>query len=110
MTPALLKDRDGAIYALTSNNFEKRKQLESSQQVQWMFQSKALDRMATVNGRVNLIENASMRSEVIEEIGGKLGVFWKINSDPSSLVVIETIPEEGKLFLPMKGVTRSISF
>ena len=110
MTPALLKDREGAIYALTSTSFDKRKQLEASQQVQWMFQSKSLDRMATVNGRVNLIENPSMRSEVLEEIGGKLGVFWKLNSDPSSLVVIETIMEEGKLFLPMKGEKRSISF
>jgi pyridoxamine 5'-phosphate oxidase len=110
MTPAILKDRSNSIYAVTSLDFPKRSQLQEHPEVQWMFQSKSLDRIAYVSGRSNLIENPSMRAEVLEEIGGKLGVFWKQKADSASLVVIETVIEEGRFFLPMKGEYGTVSF
>jgi general stress protein 26 len=110
MTPALLKDRPGALYAVTSPDFVKCAQLDQNPQVQWMVQSRALDRIAHMNGKVNVIESASMKTEVLEEIGGKLGVFWKLNSDAEKLVVLETIIEEGRIFLPMKGETKTVLF
>ncbi|WP_020611468.1 pyridoxamine 5'-phosphate oxidase family protein [Sediminispirochaeta bajacaliforniensis] len=110
MTPAILKDRAGAIYAVTSLDFDKRRQLEANASVQWMFQNKGLDRIAYADGKANLIENASMRAEVLEEIGSKLGVFWKLNSDAGSLVVVETIIERGRSFLPMTGESRIVDF
>lgn len=110
MTPTLLKDRPGAIYAVTSPEFRKSTQLAANPKAQWMFQTKLLDRIATVTGLVNIVDNSAMKAEVLEGIGRKLNVFWKINTDPSKLVVLETVVERAEYFEPMKGVHESISF
>ena len=110
MTPGLLKDREGAIYALTSKSFSKVSQLKKNRNVEWQIQTRALDKIATIKGEMNLIDNSSLKKEVIETIGVRLNVFWKVNNDPSSLIVLETVISEGRLFQPMKGLRDIVSF
>ncbi|MGC9312661.1 MAG: pyridoxamine 5'-phosphate oxidase family protein [Sediminispirochaetaceae bacterium] len=110
MTPALLKDRPGALYAVTSKNFAKREQLDKNPKVQWMFQSRSLNKIIYLDGSVNLVDNSSMRSEVLEVVGPRLRVFWNINTDETSLIVLETVMESGLLFLPMKGAREQVKF
>ncbi len=104
MTPAILKDRSGALYAVTSRDFAKREELDEKPQVQWMFQSRSLDKILYVDGKVNVVENSSMLNEVLEVVGPRLRVFWNVNPDETSLVVLETVMEQGAVFLPMKGI------
>jgi pyridoxamine 5'-phosphate oxidase len=110
MTPTLLKDRKYAIYAITSKGFDKAGQLEDNPSVEWMFQTPQLDRVVNVRGKVNLMENPSLRSEVLEAIGARLGAFWKLKSDESSLLVLETVIESARFFKPMQGVRVDVSF
>lgn len=110
MTPAILKDRSRALYAVTSWDFAKREQLEARPQVQWMFQSRCLDKILYVEGSVNVVENSSMLNEVLEVVGPRLRVFWKMNSDETSLVVLETVMESGAVYLPMTGIKEQASF
>lgn len=108
MTPTLLKDRPGAIYAVTSPEFRKVKHLAENPHAQWMFQSKLLDKVVTVSGRVNVIDNSAMKAEVLEGIGRRLTVFWRVNTDATQLVVLETVMEHGFYFEPMSGVREII--
>ena len=55
MTPALLRGRTGAIYAVTSPRFGKVVQLEAQPEVEWMFQTPILDTIVTVRGRIRLL-------------------------------------------------------
>ena len=110
MTPAVLKDRNGALYAVTSKNFAKREELDERPQAQWMFQSRSLDKILYVNGSVNVVENSSMLNEVLEVVGPRLRVFWNVNPDETSLVVLETVIESGTVFLPMKGIREQATF
>ena len=110
MTPAIIRDRPGTIYAVTSPEFRKHAHLESNPKVQWMFQTRLLDRIATVRGVVNILDTSTLKSEVLESIGPRLNVFWKVNEDPSKLVVLETVIFEGSFFMPMKGVRETIAF
>ncbi len=110
MSPAFLKERRGALYAITSNNFAKLEQLKKNPQVEWMIQSRSLDKVMYVDGRVNVVENSSMVNEVLEVVNPQLRVFWNVNNDQSSLVVLETVIESGTLFLPMKGHREEIRF
>lgn len=109
MTPTLLGDRPGAIYAVTSPDFTKIAHLTENPKVQWMFQTRLLNRIATATGPVNVIDNSAMKAEVIEGIGRRLNVFWRVNKDPSKLVVLETIIEAADYFEPMKGVHEQIT-
>jgi len=110
MTPTLLKDRKYAIYAITSKAFDKTGQIEENSSVEWMFQTPQLDRVVNITGRVNLMDNPSLRSEVLEAIGARLGAFWKLKSDESSLLVLETLIESARYFNPMQGVRVDIDF
>ncbi len=110
MTPVLLKDREGAIYAVTSPKFEKARQLEENPKIEWMFQTKNLDRVITVRGEVSMIENSSLKSEVLEALGRRLTAFWKLNANERDLTVLETVCRGATLFLPMKGTKSTVQF
>ena len=108
MTPTLLEERPGAIYAVTSRNFAKREQLDENPRVQWMFQTRSLDKIIYVNGKTNLVDNASLLNEVLEVLAPRLRTFWNVNTDETSLFVLETIMERGRYFLPMKGTKEDV--
>lgn len=110
MTPTILPDRPGAIYAVTSPEFRKSAHLSANPKVQWMFQTRSLNKLLSVNGLVNVVDNSAMKAETLERIGRRLHVFWKINTDPSKLVVLETIIVEGVYFEPMKGIKEQVIF
>ena len=110
LTPAIIRGRSGALYNITSLDSDKLKQLEENPYVQWMIQSRALDRIITVNGKINIIENPFLRTEVLEAVGDRLGVFWKIHENDWELVVLETIIERATYYLPMKHVKETVEF
>lgn len=104
MTPALLRGRSGAVYAVTSPHFGKVGQLEAHPEVEWMFQTPILDTIVTVRGRINIVDNPSILSEVLETLGPFMRSFWKLKGDERDLVVLETIIEEAIYYKPMKGI------
>jgi general stress protein 26 len=110
MTPTLLPDRPGVVYAVTSPDFKKITHLEGNPRGSWMFQTRLLSKVATVSGPVNVVDNSAMKAEVLEGIGRRLNVFWRVNKDPSKLVVLETVIEKAEYSEPMKSVYEHISF
>ena len=110
MTPVVIKDRPGTIYAVTSPEFRKAHHLEKNPNVHWLFQTLLLDRIASVTGKINIIEASTLKSEVLEAIGPRLTVFWSLNDDSSKLVVLETVIREAVWFMPMRGIRETIVF
>lgn len=110
MTPTILKDRGGTLYALTARHFEKVRHIENNPKVEWNIQTRLLDKIVTLRGQVNLIDNSMLKTEVLEAIGPRLHVFWRINTDPSSMIILETIIESGSIFYPLKGIRQKADF
>jgi general stress protein 26 len=110
MTPAVLKDRPNVLYSITSSGFEKAKHLDKNAEAEWMIQTPALDTVINLRGKINLIDNPSLKTEVLESIGKKLTAFWKLNEQQENLLVLETIIEEGTFFKPMRGVKSKVRF
>lgn len=110
MTPGMLKGRPGALYTVTSPRSAKVAQLEANPNVEWMIQSRSLNEVVNLKGRVNVIDNPALKTEVIETIGSRLTVFWKVNPDEMDFVVLETIIEEAELFRPMVPERVKVSF
>ena len=104
MTPALIRGRSGAVFSVTSPGFTKVHQLAARPEVEWLFQTPVLDTIVTVRGRINVIENPSLLSEVLEALGPYMRSFWKLKGDERDLVVLETIIEEATYYKPMKGL------
>ena len=71
--------------------------------VEWMFQTPTLDEVISIRGLINVVENPSLRSEVLEVLGPRLQTFWKLAHDARDLVVLETVAEEATRYLPMQG-------
>ncbi|HZJ82544.1 MAG TPA: pyridoxamine 5'-phosphate oxidase family protein [Clostridia bacterium] len=110
MTPTTLKGRQGCIYTVAAKGSNKLMDLQQNEKVQWMIQSKDLDRIINIKGFINVIDNPSMRTEIMEAIGKRLNVFWKVNLKDTEFVVLETILEEAVYSEPMKGKVETICF
>lgn len=103
MTPATIRGRRGFLYTVTAPHFDKVEQLEKNDAVGWLLQSKALDEVLEVTGKGQVIDNPALKSEVLEAIGPHLTTFWRVNTDETELIVVETVIEEMTYFEPMKG-------
>jgi pyridoxamine 5'-phosphate oxidase len=68
-----------------------------------MFQNPALNAVITVRGTINILDNASIRAEVLEAVGPRLRAFWKLYQEERELLVLETILEEAVFYRPMSG-------
>ena len=110
MTLTTLKGRPGFIYAVAAKESKKVLELDKNTNVEWMIQSKSLDQIINIKGVVNILDNPSMRTEVLQTIGKRLEIFWKVNLRDTEFVVLETVLEEAIYFEPMKGKNEKISF
>jgi pyridoxamine 5'-phosphate oxidase len=110
LTPTMLRERPGAIYAITAPSFSKVLQVRTHPRVEWMFQTPTLDEVVSIRGAINVVENPSLRAEVLEVLGPRLSTFWKLAHDARDLVVLETVVEEATRFLPMVGRKDVVKF
>jgi pyridoxamine 5'-phosphate oxidase len=85
-------------------------QVRKNPRVEWMFQTPTLDEIVSIRGAINVVENPSLRAEVLEVLGPRLTTFWKLAHDPRDLVVLETVVEEATHFLPMQGRKEVVHF
>ena len=110
LTPTLLPGRQDVLYALTAPRFAKVLQLKTHPKVEWMFQTPILDEVVNVRGTLHVIENPSLRAEVLEALGSRLRTFWRLAHDTRDLVVLETLIEEATRYLPMDGRKEIVRF
>lgn len=109
MTPTTMKGRPGVIFAITAPGTAKREHLDKQPAVEWMFQNITLNEVIKVQGTANVLDNPALKSEVIQILGKKLHVFWKINSE-TDFVVLETIVEEATYMKPLTGIKETVKF
>lgn len=110
MTPVVLAQWPDAIFAITSPDFPKILQLNANNKVEWMIQTRALDQIINVRGGINILDNPSLKAQVMETIGKKLTVFWKINQEKTDFVILETVIDEASWFAPMKSLREIVKF
>ena len=97
MSPVFLDGVDG-LYAVTSRRFGKALAIEQKPSVHWMFQDKWLTEVLGIAGHAVLIDNPSLKAQVLEAIGPRLAVFWGQARNPDDLIVIETLLENGEYY------------
>ncbi|MFH2115295.1 MAG: pyridoxamine 5'-phosphate oxidase family protein [Spirochaetota bacterium] len=100
MTVTLLEREHRCLYTVSTAGTRKIKDIEADARVAWSFQTPSLDRIVSVRGKAGVLDNPRLKAEVLENLGGRLENFWKINPDPGKLVVIETYAESITLYLP----------
>jgi general stress protein 26 len=110
VTPGCVKERYGALYLVSEIHLSKVKHIKENPLASMMFQTRSLDRILSVKGRVNIISNPSILTETLECVGHNLHSFWKIETEHRELVVLEFIIEEAKYYLPLTGSVEIVSF
>lgn len=103
MTPLFLKDRTDNLYAITEKSSSKAQEVEQDPRVSWTIQSPALDRIATIEGSAKLVDNSSLKSEIMEVLGNKLNTFWTVHGESDDFIVIETAIGTGTFFHSRKN-------
>ncbi|HEX3019318.1 MAG TPA: pyridoxamine 5'-phosphate oxidase family protein [Chitinispirillaceae bacterium] len=110
ITPGCIQERAGTIFMISSRNFSKIGQIQNNPNAELMFQSRALDRIVNVKGKINLLNNPSIRAETLECIGRHLHTFWNLNQPDTDLLVLEMVIEQAVLYLPQKGSRITVDF
>ncbi|RLA39497.1 MAG: hypothetical protein DRR06_19040 [Gammaproteobacteria bacterium] len=110
MVPAVLKGRPKSLFALTSPEMGKYISEKCFPEVTWMVQTVALDKVITLKGKMNVIDNPSLKMEVLSIIGKKLHNFWKMDNKAKEFVVLETVLETGSYYVPLKALTERVTF
>jgi pyridoxamine 5'-phosphate oxidase len=110
MTPVLLDQWPETLFAVTAPDFPKIMQLDANNQVEWMLQTRALDQIINIRGGINVLDNPSLKAQVMEVIGKKLTVFWKVNKDKTDFVILETVIDEACWSAPVKGLKEVVTF
>lgn len=110
MTPIVLAGRPGLLYAVTMPGTAKLDDLEDNGAVEWLIQTRALTEVVTLRGQMRVVDNPAMRSEIMETLASRLGVFWRVHTHRTDWVVLETRLQEGQYFQPMKGRRETVKF
>ncbi len=110
MTPTILKGRPGAIYAISCPKFDWVQAIQNNPSVEWMIQRPSLNEIMRIKGEMRILDNPSLKSEILQEIASRLVVFWKVNTSSSEFVVLETAIQEVSHFLPMQGIQTIVKF
>ncbi len=110
MTPTILKGRPNVLFAVTSPDFVKVVQLGIHPEVEWMIQTRSLNEVVNLRGKINILDNPAIKSEVMEHLAKRLTVFWRVNIEKTDFIVLETIIEEVTYFQPMKGHKETVHF
>jgi len=110
MTPAMVRGRPGYLYAVSSVECRKVHHLQSCPAVEWLFQTPELNRIVAVQGRMSVIDNPQLKSEVLESIGPRLEVFWRTNEKKTDFIVLETVIDQISLYQPMKPLQDTVLF
>lgn len=109
MTPAVLQGRPGTIFAVTSPQFAKAIHLAAHPEAEWMLQTRALDEIVNIKCKISIIDNPSIKAELLETVGKRLSVFWKVNQE-MDFIVLEAAMEEAVYQRPMKGIKEIVRF
>ncbi len=106
MVLSLLKDSEKCFYAISSPNAHKCHDIKNNPNINLLIQDKALTKVISITGKAQIIDNPSLRAQVIENIGSKLSTFWRVNSDRDyGFIVIEILPEEANYLESFTGDT-----
>lgn len=103
MTPALLQNRSGYIYAVTDPDSLKTAHIKEHPQVEWTFQSTVLNEVVSVTGRASLITDSELLENIMNEIGLNLQIFWQLSKDTKNIVIIETEIIGLSCFYPLRN-------
>jgi pyridoxamine 5'-phosphate oxidase len=101
MTVAAVRGRPGYLYSVSAPDARKVRHIQTNPVVEWTFQSPELNLIVTVTGRMSAIDNPQLKSEVLEAIGPRLEVFWRVQ-ETMEFIVVETAIDEISVFEPMK--------
>jgi pyridoxamine 5'-phosphate oxidase len=110
LTPALQAGRPDAVFAITGAATKKVANLKDNPHCQWVFQNRSISEVLILEGVVNVIDNPSLKTEIIQSIGKQLTVFWKLNQELSDYVVLETLVESATYFKPSDGHRETLKF
>jgi pyridoxamine 5'-phosphate oxidase len=110
ITPGCIKERVCTVFMVSGSHFSKISQIHENPQAELMFQTRSLDKILNVRGKINLLDNPSIQTEVIECIGPNLGSFWKSNRAENDLVVMEFVIMEAVVYNPQKGTRITVNF
>lgn len=110
MTPGILHSRPYSLFCITTPESYKTLDIKNPSPVSWMVQNKSLTEIANCQGDLYLVDDPSLKQEVLELVAKHLVVYWKMNEAPNDFMVLETVLRSGSVFEPMENRREMVTF
>lgn len=110
MTPVLIDNYGPVIYACSVPAAKKIEHIKKCPRGEWMIQSRDLREIVNLAVDVRIIENPSLRAELMDILGPRLNMFFRANADSEDWVVLESRIISGEYFMPVKGYREKVEF
>lgn len=111
MTPAVLTHGGGArVFCFSIPGAAKIEHIGANSKVEWLIQTKDLREIVNIEGEARVVDNPSLKSELMEILGPRLAMFYKVNAGSEDWVTIETRIQRATYFRPISGVKETVEF
>lgn len=87
----------------------KAKDIVDNDRVAWSFQSPSLDTIVSLTGRARILDLPELKAQVLEALGRDLTTFWRVNTNPKHLIVIESTIDDISLYHPMQQAIHEVN-
>ena len=110
MTPAILPQRGGSIYAFSDANAMKIQDIMHQGEVKWLFQTHDLKEVVSARGITHVTTNPSIKNEVMDLLVSHLTKLWTLNLSHTETVVLETVITEATYTRPLDNYEITVVF
>jgi len=109
VTAAMLPGERRLLYCVTMAGTRKAKDIVDNDRVAWSFQSPSLDTIVSLTGRARILDLPELKAQVLEALGRDLTTFWRVNTNPKHLIVIESTIDDISLYHPMQQAIHEVN-
>ncbi|MCL2688605.1 MAG: pyridoxamine 5'-phosphate oxidase family protein [Chitinispirillia bacterium] len=103
VVPGFLGNHEGAIYTVSVATYPKVDQFLNNPNAEMMLQTPGLTKIVNLRGIINVLDNPTIKSEVLECLGERLHAFWRTTKPEGDLVVLEFVLKEATYYVPMNN-------
>ncbi len=110
MTPVVLKSVGPVVFAFSIPGAKKIGHIQKNPAVEWIIQTKDLREIVNISGTAEIVDNPSVKTDLLEVLGPRLSMFYKVNENSQEWVILETKIESGTYFRPVAGIRETVEF
>lgn len=110
MTPTVIPNRGPSIYAFSTADAMKIKDIEYQSEVKWLIQTHDLTEVVSARGDTYIVDNPALKTEILEILVPHTTRLWTVDLSATDCVILETVIREATYYRPQEDFEETVVF